>query len=42
MAGGLLFEVSAELSAPADGDLDALRAALEQIADELMVELSLD
>lgn len=41
MAGGLLFEVTAELSAPGDGDLDALRAALEQLADELMVDLSL-
>lgn len=41
MAGGLLFEVTAELVAPADGDLEALRAALEQIADELMVDLTL-
>lgn len=41
MAGGLLFEVTASLSAPAGGDLDALRGALEQIADELMVDLTL-
>lgn len=41
MAGGVLFEVTAQLSAPADGDLDELRAALEQIADELMVDLTL-
>ena len=42
MAGGVLFEVTAELVAPADGDLEALRSALEQIADELMVDLTLD
>jgi glycine cleavage system regulatory protein len=42
MAGGLLFEVDAELSAPDGSGLDELRAALEQIADELMVELSLE
>jgi glycine cleavage system regulatory protein len=42
MAGGLLFEVEAELSVPGESGLDELRAALEQIADELMVELSLE
>ena len=42
MAGGLLFEVDAELSVPDGSGLDELRAALEQIADELMVELSLE
>lgn len=41
MAGGVLFEVTASLSAPAGGDLEALRSALEQIADELMVDLTL-
>ena len=42
MAGGLLFEVDAELSVPDGSGLDELRSALEQIADELMVELSLE
>ena len=42
MAGGLLFEVEAELSVPGESGIDELRAALEQIADELMVELSLE
>jgi len=41
MAGGVLFEVIAELAAPVDGDLEALRGALEQLADELMVDLTL-
>lgn len=41
MAGGVLFEVTAELVAPADGDVEPLRAALERIADELMVDLTL-
>ena len=42
MAGGLLFEVEAELSVPGESGINELRAALEQIADELMVELSLE
>ena len=42
MAGGLLFEVTAELTVPAQAGLETLRAALEQIADELMVDLSLE
>lgn len=41
MAGGLLFEAHATLSAPADADAAALRTALEQLADELMVEVTL-
>ena len=41
MAGGTLFEAHAVLSAPAGGDLDALRAVLEALADELMVEIRL-
>ena len=41
MAGGTLFEARAVLSAPAGGDLDALRAVLEALADELMVEIRL-
>jgi glycine cleavage system regulatory protein len=41
MAGGLLFEAHATLAAPAGADGAALRNALEQLADELMVELTL-
>jgi glycine cleavage system regulatory protein len=41
MAGGLLFEAHAALTAPPGADGAALRNALEQLADELMVELSL-
>jgi glycine cleavage system regulatory protein len=41
MAGGTLFEARAVLNAPADSDTDALRAVLEALADELMVELRL-
>jgi glycine cleavage system regulatory protein len=41
MAGGTLFEARAVLNAPHDSDLDALRAVLEALADELMVEIRL-
>ena len=41
MAGGTLFEARAVLSAPLGGDIDALRAVLEALADELMVEIRL-
>lgn len=41
MAGGLLFEARAILSLPADTDTERVRAALESIADELMVDLDL-
>jgi len=41
MAGGTLFEARALLSAPLGGDVDALRAVLEALADELMVEIQL-
>ncbi len=41
MAGGTLFEARAVLSAPFDSDTDALRAVLEALADELMVEIRL-
>ena len=41
MAGGTLFEARAVLSAPVNSDTDALRAVLEALADELMVELRL-
>jgi glycine cleavage system regulatory protein len=40
MAGGTLFEARAVLSAPPD-ETDALRKALEGLADELMVDLTL-
>ncbi len=42
MAGGLLFEATAELELAADSDVDSLRTALEQLANELMVDLDLD
>ena len=42
MAGGLLFEAHAELAAPADADAAALRESLEQLADELIVDLTLE
>jgi glycine cleavage system regulatory protein len=41
MAGGLLFEAHATLAAPATADTAGLRNALEQLADELMVDLTL-
>jgi glycine cleavage system regulatory protein len=41
MSGGMLFEVRAELIAPAHVALDELRSTLERLADELMVELTL-
>nr|MCU0261658.1 hypothetical protein [Ilumatobacteraceae bacterium] len=40
MAGGTLFEASASLRAPAAGSRAEVRAALEQLADELMVEVT--
>ena len=41
MAGGMLFEASATLTAPSSVDGDALRRDLEAVADELMVDLVL-
>ncbi len=41
MAGGELFEVSATLRPSATTDLGALRDALEELAGELMVDISL-
>ena len=41
MAGGLLFEAQAVVVAPPTASAEALRAALEEIADELMVEIRL-
>jgi glycine cleavage system regulatory protein len=42
MAGGTLFRASALVRVPSDVPLDDLRAALESLADDLMVELSVD
>lgn len=42
MAGGLLFEATAELELPVGADVEALREALEQLANELMVDIDLD
>jgi glycine cleavage system regulatory protein len=41
MAGGMLFEAQALLEAPPDTSVEALRTALESLADELMVEIRL-
>lgn len=41
-SGENLFQASAELTLPADVDLHELRDSLEALADELMVDLSLD
>lgn len=40
-AGGMLFEARAVLDAPRTADHEALRRALEALADELMVDLTL-
>jgi glycine cleavage system regulatory protein len=42
MSGGRLFEASAVLEVPSQADLGALRVALEKLANELMVDISLD
>lgn len=41
MAGGVLFEAHATLHAPPGVGVDALRSALEGVADELMVDVEL-
>ncbi|KRE42958.1 glycine cleavage system protein R [Knoellia sp. Soil729] len=41
MTGGRLFEASALVAVPAQVDLDALRADLEQLASEIQVDLTL-
>lgn len=41
MAGGMLFEAHAALAAPTGVDESELRAALEALADELMVDVAL-
>ena len=40
MAGGRLFEARALVTVPADDDLGALRTALEKIASEVLVDLT--
>ncbi len=42
MAGGTLFEAQLSAHAPTTADLGTVRADLEHLADELMVDLSLD
>jgi glycine cleavage system regulatory protein len=41
MAGGMLFEARAVLTAPPTVGMDQLRSMLESLADELMVEITL-
>lgn len=41
MSGGMLFEASAVLELPAGTDLAAVQAALEALANELMVDIDL-
>lgn len=41
MAGGRLFEATAVATVPADTDLEALQADLEELATEIMVDVSL-
>lgn len=40
MAGGLLFEASAVVTADSDATLDAVRADLEELATEILVDLT--
>ena len=42
MSGGRLFEAAAMLEVPATTDIGALRVALEKLANELMVDITLD
>ncbi len=42
MASGMLFEAVADLVVPADADVGALRIALENLANELMVDIDID
>jgi glycine cleavage system regulatory protein len=41
MVGGMLFEASATLLAPSTVPIAELQAVLEELANELMVDLSL-
>ena len=40
MAGGQLFEAHIVVTVPADADLAAMRADLERLADELLVDIA--
>ena len=42
MSGERLFRARAELALPADIELDAIRASLERLADDMMVDVTLD
>lgn len=42
MASGMLFEAVADLDVPPGADIDALKRALEDLANELMVDIDLD
>lgn len=42
MSGGRLFEAMATLEVPSSTDIGALRVALEKLANELMVDITLD
>lgn len=42
VSGGQLFKATAELGVPPSVNLDALREVLEDVANELMVDISLD
>lgn len=42
MSGGVLFEATADLDVPHDADVGALRLALEELANELMVDIEFD
>jgi glycine cleavage system regulatory protein len=42
MTGGLLFEATATLDVPRDADIGALQRALEDLANELMVDIDFD
>ncbi|MFT3899523.1 MAG: ACT domain-containing protein [Gordonia sp. (in: high G+C Gram-positive bacteria)] len=42
MAGGLLFEADFDVTVPADADLVAVRAELERLAAELLVDIGID
>jgi len=42
MSGGMLFRATADLHAPRDISLEELRGTLEELASDLMVEITLD
>jgi len=42
MSGERLFRAQAELAPPADVEIDRIRGALEQLADDMMVDMTLE